>query len=85
MLFGAQPDNQHLPLHLKAFRLFFGFINRTPIAGLGEVGTVAITNAINAICQQKAQPFDRLFRIAEVLEVSIIDVINVDYKTDKRT
>ena len=42
-------------------------------------------NAVNAICQQKAQPLDRLFQIAEVLEVSIIDVINVEFKPDKRT
>jgi transcriptional regulator with XRE-family HTH domain len=40
-------------------------------------------NAVNAICQQKAQPLDRLFQIAKVLEVSITVVINVDFNPDK--
>ena len=40
-------------------------------------------NAVNAICQQKAQPLERLFKIAEALGVPITDVINVEYKPDK--
>lgn len=37
-------------------------------------------NAMNAICNQKAQPLERLFKIAEVLGVSITEIINVDYR-----
>ena len=33
-----------------------------------------------AICQHKAQPLERLFDIAVILGVGIIDIINVDYK-----
>lgn len=39
-------------------------------------------NAMNSISQQKAQPLERLFQIAEILGCSITDVINVDYKPD---
>jgi len=41
-------------------------------------------NAMNAICQQKAQPLERFFEIAEVLGVSITEIINVDYKPKKK-
>jgi len=37
---------------------------------------------MNSISQQKAQPLERLFQIAEILGCSITDVINVDYKPD---
>jgi len=40
-------------------------------------------NAMNAICNQKAQPLERLFKIAEVLGVSITEIINVDYRPNK--
>jgi transcriptional regulator with XRE-family HTH domain len=40
-------------------------------------------NAVNDICKQRAQPLDRLFQIAKVLDVPITDMINVDYKPDK--
>jgi DNA-binding Xre family transcriptional regulator len=40
-------------------------------------------NAVNDICKQRAQPLQRLFQIAEALEVTITDVLNVDYKPDK--
>jgi DNA-binding Xre family transcriptional regulator len=42
-------------------------------------------NAVNTICQQKAQPLDRLFQIAKVLDVPITEIINVDYNADKST
>ncbi len=37
-------------------------------------------NAMNAICNQRAQPLERFFDIAEILGVSITEIINVDYK-----
>ena len=40
-------------------------------------------NAMNAICNQKAQPLERLFKIAEILGVSITEIINVDYMPNK--
>lgn len=40
--------------------------------------------AINNICTQKSQPsLARLFDIARILGVSITDIINVDYKSEK--
>ena len=42
-------------------------------------------NAMNAICRQKAQPLERFFDIAEILGVSIVDIINVDYKPPKKS
>jgi transcriptional regulator with XRE-family HTH domain len=42
------------------------------------------TNAVNAICQQKAQPLERFFEIAEILDVPITELINVDYKPKRK-
>jgi|GEM_PF-6100228 repressor LexA len=41
-------------------------------------------NAMNNICQQKAQPLERFFEIAEILGVPITELINVDYKPKKK-
>ncbi len=40
-------------------------------------------NAMNAICNQKAQPLERFFDIAKILGVSVVDLINVDYKPNR--
>lgn len=37
-------------------------------------------NAMNNLCTQKSQSLERLFEIAEILEVPVIDLINTDYK-----
>ncbi len=42
-------------------------------------------NAMNAICNQKAQPLERFFDIAEILGVSVVDLLNVDYKPCRGT
>jgi transcriptional regulator with XRE-family HTH domain len=42
-------------------------------------------NAMNAICNQKAQPLERFFDIAEILGVSVVDLINVDYKPNRES
>ena len=41
------------------------------------------TNAMCSICKQRAQPLERLFEIADVLGVSVTELINVDYKPNK--
>jgi len=41
-------------------------------------------NTVNSYCAQRLQPtLDRLFQIAEILGVSVVDLINVDYKPEK--
>lgn len=40
-------------------------------------------NAMCSICKQRAQPLERLFEIADVLGVSITELINMDYKPNK--
>lgn len=42
-------------------------------------------NAMNAICNQKAQPLERFFDIAEILGVSVVELINVDYKPNRES
>ena len=42
-------------------------------------------NGMNAICNQKAQPFERFFDIAESLGVSVVELINVDYKPNRES
>jgi len=37
-------------------------------------------NAMCSICKQRAQPLWRLFEIADVLGVSVTELINVEYK-----
>jgi transcriptional regulator with XRE-family HTH domain len=38
-------------------------------------------NTVNSYCVQRSQPpLDRLFQIAEILDVPITELINVDYK-----
>jgi hypothetical protein len=39
--------------------------------------------AINAICKQRTQPLERFFDIAEILGVSVTEIINVEYKKKK--
>ncbi|MEI7850116.1 MAG: helix-turn-helix transcriptional regulator [bacterium] len=40
--------------------------------------------AVNNLCTQRSQPsLARLFQIAEILGVSAVDLINVDYKPEK--
>jgi DNA-binding XRE family transcriptional regulator len=41
-------------------------------------------NAMNAICQQKAQPLERFFEIAEILGVPVTALINLDYEPRKK-
>ena len=40
-------------------------------------------NAMNSLCTQKSQSLERLFSIAEILGVFVVDLINVDYKPEK--
>ena len=40
-------------------------------------------NAMNAICNQKTQPLKRLFKIADILGVSITEIINTNYGPNK--
>jgi len=40
-------------------------------------------NAMNNLCTQKSQSLARLFEIAEILGVSVTELINVDYKPTK--
>jgi len=42
-------------------------------------------NAMNAICNQKTQPLKRLFKIADILGVSITEIINTNYGSNKTT
>ena len=40
--------------------------------------------AMNNICTQRSQPsLSRLFEISQILGVSITEIINVDYKSNK--
>ena len=42
-------------------------------------------NAMNNWCQQKSQPsLERLFDMAKILKVNVVDLINVDYIPDQK-
>ena len=42
------------------------------------------TNAMHNICSQQSQSLERLFEIADVLGVSVLVLINDDYKPEQK-
>ena len=42
------------------------------------------TNAMHNICSQQSQSLERLFEIADVLGVSVLELINADYRPEQK-